>query len=91
MELGRGVEEICNRLGRDKDAVGMIFRDMISVKGVEGLLKWQEEKEQHFTAIEKHINTIKFQIEEELSNIVKQFQNDLELEKLRLYSELERY
>ena len=78
-------------MARDKDAVGVIYREMTSVKGVEGLLKWQEEKEQHFTAIEKHINTLKFQIEEELSNIVKQFQSELEMEKLRLYTELERY
>jgi hypothetical protein len=37
---------------------------MVTVKGVEGLLKWQEEKEQHFNSIENHINTIKFQVEE---------------------------
>lgn len=55
----------------------MIYREMINIKGVEGLLKWQEEKQQHFTAIEKHINTIKFQIEEELANIVRLFQSEL--------------
>lgn len=69
----------------------MIYREMINIKGVEGLLKWQEEKQQHFTAIEKHINTIKFQIEEELANIVRLFQSELEQEKVRLYTQLERY
>jgi hypothetical protein len=38
------VEEICGRLARDKEAVGVIYQEMTSVKGVEGLLKWQEEK-----------------------------------------------
>jgi hypothetical protein len=41
MVLGRGVEEICSKLSRDKEAVGIIYREMVSVKGVEGLLKWQ--------------------------------------------------
>ena len=50
---------------------------MVGVKGVEGLLKWQEEKEQHFTAIENHIKTIKFQVEEELGKIVERFQEEL--------------
>jgi hypothetical protein len=44
MDISRGVEEICGKLSRDKEAVGMIYREMVSVKGVEGLLKWQEEK-----------------------------------------------
>jgi hypothetical protein len=51
MELARGVEEICARLEREKRAVGGIYREMVGVKGVEGLLKWQEEKEQHFNSI----------------------------------------
>ena len=50
---------------------------MIGLKGVEGLLKWQEEKEQHFNSIENHINTIKFQVEEEVNNIVIRFQEEL--------------
>jgi len=42
--------------------VSRIYGEMVGVKGAEGLLKWQEEKEQHFSSIEKHIGTIKFQI-----------------------------
>ena len=61
---------------------------MIGLKGVEGLLKWQEEKEQHFNSIENHINTIKFQVEEEVNNIVIRFQEELNKEKKRMYDDL---
>jgi hypothetical protein len=63
----------------------------MGVSGAEGLLKWQEEKEQHFTSIEKHISTIRFQVEEELSGILKRFQEELEQEKQRLYGQLEHF
>ena len=51
IELSRGIEEICVRVDREKKAASAIFGEMMGAKGVEGLLKWQEEKEQHFNSI----------------------------------------
>ncbi len=42
MDFEKGIEEICGKLAKDKDSVSLIYREMIGVKGVEGLLKWQE-------------------------------------------------
>jgi hypothetical protein len=88
MEVGKGMEELCSRVDKEKKEVNRIHREMLGVKGVEGLLKWQEEKEQHFNSIENHINTIKFQVEEELNNIIFRFQEELTLQKNKLYAEL---
>lgn len=49
-------------IDKNKKITNVIYRDIVAHKANEGLLKWQEEKDQHFTSIEKHINTIKFQV-----------------------------
>lgn len=41
LELGQGIGEICGRLERDKKVIGGIYKQMVGVKGVESLLKWQ--------------------------------------------------
>jgi len=42
MDLTRGMEELCGRVDKEKKEVSRIHREMLGVKGVEGLLKWQE-------------------------------------------------
>lgn len=44
VDLSKGIDEICGRIEREKVAAGVIYSEMVGLKGVEGLLKWQEEK-----------------------------------------------
>lgn len=64
---------------------------MSQEKQNESLLKYQEERDQHCQSIRKHIESIKFEIEEEMRNIVKVFEHELEKEKENMYRELEKY
>lgn len=63
VDINLAMEDVANRILKDKKIVTNIHKEIISYKPNEGLFKWQEEKEQHFMSIEKHINTLKFQID----------------------------
>ena len=45
------MEDLAARIMKDKKIVTAIYHDIFMYKPNETLLKWQEEREQHFTSI----------------------------------------
>lgn len=68
-----------------------MYQQIISDKQNDSFMKYQEEREQHCNSIRKHIESIKFQIEEEMNNMIKVFEKEMEKEKQSMYAELEKY
>lgn len=55
------------------------------------MIRWQEEKERHYFSIENHVNSMKYQLEEELSTIEKLFEKALTDAKRAIIAELDTY
>lgn len=90
-ELITGVGEMSESLQRTRKPIEMMYLKIATDKQTDSLMKYQEEREQHCQSIRKHVESIKFQIEEELGTILRMFEKELDREKLAMFAELEHY
>lgn len=63
-EVIPAVDELSDTLSRTRKPIEAIYTKLNADKQNSSLMKYQEEREQHFQSIRAHIETIKFQVEE---------------------------
>ena len=76
---------------RDKASMERLYRKTAGRKENEELIRWQEEKERHYVSIENHVNSMKYQLEEELATIERLLEKALGDAKKAMLTELDTY
>lgn len=72
-----GLNEVAAMIDKDRAAMDRLYRQGVAKKENEAIIRWQEDKERHYASIENHINSLKYQLEEEIKNIYRLFETAL--------------
>lgn len=85
-----GFNQLAGLADKDRATVDRLYRKICG-KDNEELIKWQEDRLRHFGAIENHLNSIRYQLEEEIKNILRSFEVAVEEARKELSLSLDSY
>lgn len=86
-----GLTDLAGLVEKDRPVMDKLYKNIVGKKENEELIRWQEEYERHAHSFENHINSIKYQLEEEIKGMYRLFEMAIEDAKEQAFKELDRY